>query len=476
MASFAGDADALGQALKKGDATAASSSLNALSTDRAAVDSALTAHPKALNLAQWGALKSQLATLINEVPRVPDGAMHSGAPPASSPRAGAGSRGNLVGPAPSSNSQPPRIVIRSRVREGDTIHIEGYLEGNALKSAGIWNHGEEVKDFRVGGVPGRQRVNFKLAIEQPGPSTRLRVTDVHGRAAQASLLNSADADSGLDASGSSLDVAPPLPAPEIPDSAAHSSGGEVAVIPSHGPVRPSPSKRHTIGGRLGDVQINITGLTELSNLPSSYEVAGEISGKGVTRAGIYVHGRLAARIPITHGANFSSFDTRFTSNRGQATIRAYGIGDQFVENSLDLTNASMASADPVMTAPAGMAIQIISVRQAAAGLYVVTGMISGRRIVSAGLYQNGMLTQAIPLHGSLLGAIIPGAAQRFSFSARFNPYRGEAVVRAFDSSGEQANQPVMVATNPYAAGMTPMNPYAINPYGAPRVNPYFSNP
>jgi hypothetical protein len=467
VASFAADADALSHALKAGDSTAASHALGALTADQGSVDSALAAHPNAVNAAQWKVLKDELAKLATSVPHVSHGTGGASPPGSLSSTTATRSRGDLVGPAPASDNHPPRIVISSRYERDDTAHIKGYFEGNDLKSAGIWNNDEEAKGFKVSGVPGKQRVNFKLAIEHPGPGTFLRVTDSQDRMAEASVLGSDD-DAGLPVSSDSAEASVPAIPYEAPPPSPESSGG-TAVIPSHGPVRPSPSKRHTIGGRLGDVSINIFGITEIANAPASYEVTGEISGKGVTRAGVYVDGRLVQRIPITRGAASNRFDTRFTSNTGSATIRVYGVGGQFVENSLDLTEAHASVSAPMMAAPAGIAIQIISVSPVAPTLYTVTGVISGRHIMSAGLYQNGTLAQSIPIRGSLLGAIIPGASQRISFSARFNPYMGPAVIRAFDSSGAYADQPIIIA----GANPSPMNPYAVNPYGTAPISPYY---
>ena len=105
-------------------------------------------------------------------------------------------------------------------------------------------------------------------------------------------------------------------------------------------------------------------------------------------------------IPIEDSSDFTSFDQQFPLNGGEPTIRAYGVGDQFVETSIDLSSGSgVAALSPGMVpgsvpgmamAPQGLAIQITGIRPFAHNVYVVTGVISGRDLSSAGLYQNGM--------------------------------------------------------------------------------------
>src|SRR6202035_4612212 len=87
-----------------------------------------------------------------------------------------------------------------------------------------------------------------------------------------------------------------------------SGGGNTVEIPSHGVLAPSPSKRHTHGGRLGNVQVNVLAMSEVEASPPTYEAIGQIVGRGITRAGIYVNGRLVKTIAIENGAGFTSFD------------------------------------------------------------------------------------------------------------------------------------------------------------------------
>jgi hypothetical protein len=87
------------------------------------------------------------------------------------------------------------------------------------------------------------------------------------------------------------------------------------------------------------VQINLLSINQVGTIPRKYEVAGQIVGPGVRRAGVYVDGRLARAIPISRGAGATSFDTTFQMLGGEATVRAYGVGGNFVETSIDLGSA-----------------------------------------------------------------------------------------------------------------------------------------
>ena len=493
VASFAGDAQTLSHALANGDRAAASNALGQLQSDQSAVDAALGAHPGALNAADWGKLKGQLDALAKQIPASAGGSgsigaagtitHESSAPP---PESGTAGTSTGVGAA-------PKVVIDSRTFNGSDVRLKGYFEGTALKTAGIYQGRRRVRAFKVNDVLGEQRVEFDLGIQNPTPDAVIRIVDVDGRIGEAPVL-----DPTMSAGDALASAAPSEPPgvevlrdsrPEAAEtSGGESPGGNTAEIPSHGPVTPSPSKRHTHGGKLGNVQIQIISSAQINTMPPTYEVVGQIQGRGITHAGIYVDDRLVKKIPIEDGANNTSFDQRFLMNGGAASIRAYGIGNQYVESSLDLgasTGIAMApmTGAPMMGAPmqypGSAVVQITSVRQVAPSLDVVTGVISGSNITAAGLYQNGMLVQNLALSkgiaGSLLGALIPGVTRNVNFSARFNPNAGQAVVRVFDSSGAYTDQPVMVAgMNPYG-GYGMMNPYGgyrANPYGGYGANPY----
>jgi hypothetical protein len=452
IASFSGDAASLRQSLDRSDLRSASSNVASLQADGTAVDQALKLHPNAIAVEEWSALRQQLDQLAREVP--PCGA-HCGPPSGAVRESGSASPISVSGAA-----DAPRMVIASRESGDGIVRLKGYFEGSALKSAGIYEGSRRLKAFRVDGVPGRQRVEFDLRLENPSAATVVRVTDGDGRIAEAAAIDS------------SLQT-PPLPAAsEISAGTASSTAfpdegetprksgdeAEVAEIPSHGPLMPSPSKRHTLGSKLGGVTINILGVTRTGNLPPTYEIAGQISGRGITRAGIYLDGRLLQPIPIINSANSTSFDQRIVAQSGSTTIRAYGVGSQFIEQPVDLFDAEDGSelsdypgGTLVTTRPmsaAGIAVQITRIRPVAGSLYAVSGIIYGADIASAGLYQNGALAQNIRVADGLagaLGALIPGSSRSINFNARFNPYAGPATVRAFNSTGAYTEQPVLVA-------------------------------
>jgi hypothetical protein len=420
----------------------------------------------------------------------------------------------------SSRSAPPQVVIESRTAEGDTIHVKGYLEGSGLRRGGIYAGSHELSDFKVAGGPGEVRLNFDIGVESPTSNETIRVYDVGGRMAEAPIADATIAmsssassapSSSADATGDSAPEIPPLPpsegqpskhAPSIEDgvevfrnSTADEPDGapNTAEIPSHGTPRPSPSKRHTIGSHLANVQINISAANQIAVSPRTFEVVGQIVGHGVTRAGIYLDGRLARPITVEFGDDATNFDEKFTASGSEAKIRAYGIGDQYVESSLDLSSATAtASADTPMSPPtippgslygetiggsnSGLLVQIAAVGPITRNLYVVSGVISGAHLSTAGLYQNGMLVQRIPIGGGGIGGVIssliPGASHNVNFNVRFNPQAGPATIRAFDSSGGYNEQPVVIAgINPYGGANPYGSPYGTNPYA---VNPYGS--
>lgn len=341
------------------------------------------------------------------------------------------------------------------------MHLKGALEGTSLKSGGIYENGRCVKAFELAHTIGRERVELDLAIGNPPPDTEIRVTDSNGRVAAARVLDSTGAAVAVPPIAAEASALPPLSEPPAPSS--DSSNG-VAEIPTHGPPLPSPSKRHTLGGRLADVHINVFSITETSPTPPTYRISGQIEGTGVAHAGIYVDGRLIAPLPIKVGVSSAGFDRTFVMNGQSASIRAYSVGNQFVENSLDLST-QMASEEaapppaPMMLEPPpsapGIGVEITSVQELGAQRYMVSGVISGRDLASAGLYQNGVLAQDIALGGSgvtingsslgdLLGGIIPSRAKSVNFKIRYNPAQGPAAIRAYARNGQYTEQPIFM--------------------------------
>ncbi len=500
VAGFAADAQTLSHALGKSDSAAASHAMADLQSDRAAIDAAVAAHPGAIKAPDWDSLKNQLDKLAKAIS--PSAAPASSAANAARPEGGAG-RSKASGPeAPASGSagsatasgaatRGPNVTINYRRLNRGIFHVKGWFEGTALKSAGIFDGSHLRRSLNVEKVAGEQRVNFDMELAGVTPETAIRVYDADGRSAEAAVAPEAEAPAAAEAAaGNRLEA----PAPAVGGSAstgieterssshaADSSGTNTAEIPSHGGMF-SPAPRRGRPSGLADVQINILSAAPSFSVPNSYEVVGQISGRGIRRAGIYIDGRLLKPIAISDGTSFSSFDETFPMNGTKATIRAYGAGNQFVESSIDI---SANGPPPVVAAyPGQLSVQITSVRPVATNLYVVAGVISGSNLASAGLYQNGMLRQALSVQSGFLSSLLPGSYRSVNFTAQFNPLLGPGVVRAYDGTGASAEQPITVAgygmspyggINPYSAGVSPYSPYG--PYGNP-YNPYVnpSNP
>ena len=171
VASFAGDAQTLSQALGAGDNAGARRATASLDADAASVDAALKAHSGAIKPAikpdRWDALKHELAAIEKSVPPAPA----SAAPPLSSPppasgepaSASAAAPGAAVMSAPAADSAAaasapapaaadsggPTIKIESRSVVGDVTHLKGYFEGSALQAAGIYEGAQSVKPIKV---------------------------------------------------------------------------------------------------------------------------------------------------------------------------------------------------------------------------------------------------------------------------------------------------------------------------------------
>ena len=528
VAIFAGDAQALSRALAAGDRDGAPSALATLESDRDAVDSAVAANPALFNAANWNRIKTEMTTLAKElgpagVTRRTSAAAASTSGPATAPAHVSATAASM---SAVSAAAPPQVVVESRRAEGTAIHLKGYIEGSDLKRGGIYAGAREVRAFEISRVAGEQRINFDIGVESPAPNATLRIYDAKGRMAQAPVADATVMAAAAPETDAGLSGAPggaePADAPEIPQlprsasaaaeaptveggvevfrnkrsgSGSAGSGVNTAEIPGHGTPRKSPSKRHTMSSQLGNVQITITAENLIDPVSSTYELAGQIEGHGLSRAGIYDARRLVSPITIEFGSDVTKFDKRFTTDGGAITIRAYGVGDQYVESSVDLSNAAVASAGdsagtsmipgavlggPTVGGYSGILVQIQAVGPITRNLYVVSGVISGAHVSGAGLYQNGMLVQRIALNsggiGGMIGSLIPGASHNVNFNVRFNPQAGPATIRAFDSSGGYNEQPIVIAgMNPYGTGTNPftMNPYGASPYGYnPYGNPY----
>ncbi len=378
VASFAGDAQTLNQALSAGDTPAARRATAALDADAASVDSVLKAHQGAIKAAQWDSLKHQLAAIEKSVPPEPRSAAVAGgieppaaAPPPVVPAAGAaapsptdaGASGAAATAASSSAGAGPSIKIESRHTVGDVTRIKGYFEGTALKSAGIYEGDQNVKPIRVDHVIGQQKVDFELALRDADVMTNVRVFDQAGRMASASVFgeeSTALASSGHE-SGVVVDRGAGATAgsntAEIPSAREPASGGLTGSLPDADEGLGEGGS--SLGGGLGagglsspvgNVQINIESINPVNALSHTYRIAGQIIGRGVHSAAIYVDGRPVKRIPVSRGAAVSNFHTTFMMNGASATIRAFGAGNQYVESSIEIPPA-VASSPPIVIAP-----------------------------------------------------------------------------------------------------------------------------
>lgn len=468
VASFAGDAQALSSALGSGDHSGAGRAMAALLSDVSAVDAAVSAHPGSLNASEWKSIKQQVDKLAEQVK--PDSrALAAGLPAgeANKPPAGA------------EPESAPKVRIDSYTVKGRSVRIKGFFEGRALKSAGIYEGEQLQRPIKLDDVPGRQHVSFDIELAGVEPGMTLRVYDGAGLSAEAPIASRL----GIEGTGGAKEVelGPPSEAPvslggETVSDETDAAGHNVAEIPA----RPSSSRRHSGGAahsRLGDIQVQIFSVSLDDPLTRTYDVIGQISGTGVERAGIYVDANPVKDIDVDFGDAFITqpFDETFQMNGNRATIRVYGPREQYLESSLHLGAAPVAP--PVIALnPNQLGVQISALRPIAPNVMAVSGALLGRNLASAGLYQNGLLVQPLSVSAGLLSALAPGAFRQVSFTAQFNPTVGPASVRVFDTGGQFAEQPVMVAgVNPYLANpyQGPVNPYgpAVNPYGR-GANPY----
>jgi hypothetical protein len=337
MASFAGDAQSLSAAIVKDDRNEAGAAMTALVADRRSVDEALLKHPGAIESSKWGPLKAELASMQSRVP--------AGGPVASAAPVEAHS--DVVKPPASEaaatvpDGSAPRVEITSRETDDSGLHLKGYLQGTDLKSAGIYDAEAMIQKIDLAPVTGAQRVLLDFKLEQVSPSETIRVEDSSGRMAEAHIAdnNAPPVETGGHekmielGGGTSVSDAPPI-------EMASRGPSNAAEIPSK-----SPSRRHMHDGDslapLTDVQINILGVQQSIAETDSYQVIGQIAGANVHRAGIYIDGRLVQPIAISPGSD-TSFNVSFTMFGKEATIRAYGAGNNFVESSIDLSVANGA--------------------------------------------------------------------------------------------------------------------------------------
>lgn len=338
MASFAGDAQTLSAALAKGDHAGAGAAMTALVADRRAVDAALARNPGAIESAKWTPLKTELASIQGQVP-ASSGIVAS--------LSGAESHSDVVKPpaseagATAADGSAPRAEITSRVTDDSGLHLKGYIEGTNLKSAGIYDADAMIQKIDLAPVPGAQRVLLDFKLEQVSPTETIRVEDASGRAAEVHIADNTTPPVDSGGHEKMIELGGGGSAPDAPPVEMASRGPlNTAEIPSK-----SPSQRHIHANGtlapLSDVQINILGVQQSLSAPNSYQIIGQIAGSNVHRAGIYVDGRLVTPIAVSPGSD-TSFNVSFMLLGKDASIRAYGVGNNYVESSIDLSSANGA--------------------------------------------------------------------------------------------------------------------------------------
>ena len=304
---------------------------------------------------------------------------------------------------------------------GHSVRIRGFFEGLALKSAGIYDDDQLVRDLKVDQLPGRQQVNFDIEVEEVEPGMVLRVYDGAGLSAEASIASRL----GIQGTGGAKEVelGPPSDVPvsigdEAPSVEVNAPDGNVAEIPSSA----SPSQRHVAhrapNTQLGDLQVNIISATLDDAETHAYDVIGQINGSRVSHAGIYVDGKLVRPIDLDpeDGFTVEPFDETFQMNGRHATVRVYNVRDEYIERPINLAAAvpEMPGGDmsemPAIVMnpnPNQLAVQITGVRQIAANAMVIGGVLSGKNLSAAGVYQNGIEVQ--------IAAGVGGSAERARF-------------------------------------------------------------
>ncbi len=343
-ASLAGDAQSLSTALGAHDSAAASVAMAAVLSDRDKIEAAAKIaggqYPE-----DWTFIREKIAALEKQVPASKGSGSIARSDASPPPAPGS--------PPPAGEKMPvaPKIAIDSRVFKAGTVRVKGYLEGTGLKSAGIYDGETKSRDIDVASVPGEQRLNFEFSIEQPSPAQSIRVTDSYGREARAMVAPDMAGIGAMRGNEELIEVDPgaaasPGDAGPLAESPLASAGPAVrnntAEIARPGDAL-SPSQRHIDAasslGALTNVRINVVDAEAVMSAPGMVEVAGQIAGRGVRRAGVYVDGRLARPIAIS-AAGISIFNLTFPMPSGSvATIRAYGNGNDFVEVSVDAAGA-----------------------------------------------------------------------------------------------------------------------------------------
>jgi len=347
VATLAADAQKLATAVSEDDRALASRTMAALRNDIGVVEAAAKNASAGFDTNRLSSIKARFAALAVEIE--PDAA----ATPTSRESA------PVAAAAPAAASTAPRVVVSSRSLNGTRIRVTGWVQGVDLKSAGVYEGDREVTNFDVARTPSQQRVNFDITLEDTGRSRVIRVADYLGRIAEAPVSGSSVAVTERASNGTDklIEVDSAGVPSALPRAAASRGGVNTAEIPRAAADDDDPlPPRHASGATVGaprNVQVTILGVAPALTSPGYIEVIGQITGEGIRRAGIYVDGRLATRIPLASD-RVSAFDVTFPMLGRNATVRAYGNGESFVETSIQIpadSGMAMRNAPPVIIAP-----------------------------------------------------------------------------------------------------------------------------
>src|ERR1700683_3027341 len=162
-----------------GDRQGASRAMTALIADRRAVDEALIKNPRAIDSSKWSPLKAELASIQDRVPSASSSAAKEAPYPDDvvKPRASEGGASIPEGSA-------PQVEITSRESDETGLHLKGFLQGDDLKSAGIYSGDAMIQKIDLSPTTGQQRVLLDFTLEQVSPDETIRVADSSGRTAE----------------------------------------------------------------------------------------------------------------------------------------------------------------------------------------------------------------------------------------------------------------------------------------------------
>ncbi|MGH7813699.1 MAG: hypothetical protein ACREQI_06810 [Candidatus Binataceae bacterium] len=326
VANLAGDAQTMAEELSRGGRAAAASEMGAIVNDRAAIDAVAKDSP-ALNATRWKAIERQIAALEKLLPPAAMAAAVPGPPP---------------GALPGEAAAAPRAVIASRVFRDGAVRVRGFVAGNDLRTAGVYDRDELVRDLDISPLPGPQRVNFDVSLDALSPTDVIRVTDASGREARTPVAPGGEAAGSVAGSAETIYIEPGAGGangPMAPSAAPLPPSNVAEIAPA---IEENPAEWRRAGSLPGDVRIDVFAAGQSIIEPEELEIVGQIAGTGVERAGVYLDGRLVRPIPVNSGG-VTSFDVTLPMPpiAAATTIRAYGGGKYFVEASVDVDDDSI---------------------------------------------------------------------------------------------------------------------------------------